>query len=159
MQLLLTSDANEFVNAESRSCVQERNLCLKASAKIKRFRKIRENDCYWLLNDFEQTNYFNETDNKFNRNILKLNSLSHKLLNIHIFPPQNVNSTNSNILSGTFNRKPCKRALWRELRTWGISLRIYSAVLHRSHAAHFPLKHPYFFWPKPVLLQLAIEVK
>ena len=46
MQLLLTSDANEFVNAESRSCVQERNLCLKASAKIKRFRKIRENDCY-----------------------------------------------------------------------------------------------------------------
>ena len=31
-------------------------------------------------------------DNKFNRNTLKLNSLSPKVLNSHIFPPRNINS-------------------------------------------------------------------
>ena len=41
----------------------------------------------------------------------------------------------------------------------GISLRIYSAFLHRSHAAHFPLKSPYLSSQRLVLLQLAIEVR
>ena len=64
------------------------------------------------------------------------------MLNLHIFPPRNLNSTNSNISSH-------QRALWREQRTWGISLRIYLAVLHRWH---FPLK-------RLRLPKLAIEVK
>ena len=41
-------------------------------------------------------------DNKFIRIALKLNSLLHKMVNLHIFPPRNINSTNSNISSGTF---------------------------------------------------------
>ena len=48
-------------------------------------------------------------------------------------------------------KKLYQRALWRELRTSGISWRIYLALLHRSH---FPLKHLYFSSPN-----LAIEVK
>ena len=52
--------------------------------------------------------------------------------------------------------KLCQWALWCKLQTWEITLRIYSAVLHRLH---FPLKHLHFSSPKLVLLQLAIKVK
>ena len=56
-------------------------------------------DFYSILN--RQITY--KTDNKFNRNTLKLNILLHKVLNLHIFPPRNISSTNSNISSDTFN--------------------------------------------------------
>ena len=57
-----------------------------------------ENDYYRLLHDFEQTYFI-----KFNRNtfLLKLNSLSHKVLNLHIFPLRKKNSAYSNISFGT----------------------------------------------------------
>ena len=50
-----------------------------------------------------------KTDNKFNgRNTLKLNSLSHKMLNLHIFP---------HFVWYVYYKKLCKRALWRTLWT------------------------------------------
>ena len=71
------------------------------------------------------------------------------MLNLHIFP---------HFVWYVYYKKLCKRALWRTLWTWGISLRIYLAVLHRSDAAHFPVKCPYYSSPKPVLLQLAVSL-
>ena len=53
-----------------------------------------------LLHNFEQKNLI-KRKKEFNRNTLKLNSLLHNVLNLHIFPPRNINSTNNNISSGT----------------------------------------------------------
>ena len=62
----------------------------------------------WLLPTFTQ--FWAEKPNKTEKRIqqeytqtdtLKLNSLLHKVLNLHIFPPRNINSTNNNISSGT----------------------------------------------------------
>ena len=91
-------------------CMQGRNLCLQARTKIT---AVEENQGKWLLLTFTWfwTDIPHKTDNKFSRNTLKLNSLSHKVLNLHIFPPRNMNSTNSNIFSLPSWRSKLSRSL------------------------------------------------
>ena len=89
-------------------------------------------------------------DNKFNRNTLKLNSLPYKVLGLHMFLPLNINSINSNISSRTLWEAMSTSIMTRTANLRDLGWRIYSTVLPRSHAAHFPLKRPYFCSPKLV---------
>ena len=77
----------------------------------------------WLLQTFTQfwLDKPNKTDYKFNRNTLRLNSLLHKVLNLHIVPPRNILTLPISRFRQVHYEKPCYRALWRKLRTWGIS--------------------------------------
>ena len=93
-----TSDANDFVKAKSHAC--KRETCSHASTKI---RTVEKTQGKWLLLIFTRfwADIPYKRDKKFNTNTLKLNSLSPKVLNSHIFPLRNVNSTKSNISSLT----------------------------------------------------------
>ena len=51
-----TLRANDFVNAKSYAC-KKKTSARRLAQSQQQLRKIRENDYYWLLNDFEQTNY------------------------------------------------------------------------------------------------------
>ena len=91
-------------------------------------------------------------DNKFNRNTLKLNSLPHKVLDLHMFTPRNINSTNnfvSYIIRSYVNE-------YYDANLRDLGLRVYSTLLPRSHAEHFPLKLPYFSSPKQDLFACTI---
>ena len=94
-----TSDANDFVNAKSHACKRETSA-RRLVKRLQRLRKLRENDIITNFHTILPCIPY-KRDNKFNRNTLKLNSLSPKVLNSHIFPPRNINSTKSNISSLT----------------------------------------------------------
>ena len=68
--------------------------CSQASTKIKRllliFTRFREDIPY-------------KRDNKFIKNTLKLSSMSHKMPNLHIFPPRNI--TLGNLSKDVFERR------------------------------------------------------
>ena len=88
----LTSDSNDFVNAKSRACERESS----ARNPVRRYQRPRK----MIITDFHTilTRHTYETDNKLNtRKTLKL-SLSHKVLNLHIFPRRNINSTQQNFV-------------------------------------------------------------
>ena len=131
-----TSESNDFVNAKSRACERE-NSARNLVRRYQRSRKMIITDFYTILRGHTY-----EKDNKLNtRKTLEL-SLSHKVLNLNIFPRRNINSTQQNFVwSGSLLAAIMSTII--TMRTWGIPLRIYSVVLHRSHAAHFPLKWCY----------------
>ena len=89
-----TSDANDFVNVKSHACKRETVL---ARRLVQMITTVEENQEKWLL--LIVTRFWADmpykTDKKFNRNTLKLNSLSLKVLNVHFFPPRNIKPSNT----------------------------------------------------------------
>ena len=133
--------------------MQERNLCSQASSKIT---AVVENQRNWLLLTFTRflADIPYKRTTKLKSNILKLNSLSHKVLNIS---SEEYKLYQNHYFVWYIIRSCGNKHYYRNCEHWGLPLRISSAVLHRSHEARFPLKRLYFSSPKLLLLRLALE--
>ena len=116
--------------------MQERNLCSQAGTKIA---VVEENQGKWLLIFTRpSTDIPYKRDNKFNRNTLEPNSLPHKVLNLHIFTPRNINSTYGNISSGTLLEAMLTSIMTRTANLRDLLENIFDCS-SPSHAGQFPL--------------------
>ena len=133
--------------------MQERNLCSQVSSKIT---AVLENQRNWLLLTFTRflADIPYKRTTKLKSNILKLNSLSQKVLNIS---SEEYKLYQNHYFVWYIIRSCGNEHYYRNCEHWGLPLRISSAVLHRSHEARFPLKRLYFSSPKLLLLRLALE--